>query len=338
MDVALWMWGVVLAGLALILVIDLYVVDRGKPTAFTMRQATFWVTFYVALAIAFGVGMFFWAGAEYAGQFFAGYLTEYSLSVDNLFVFFLLMNSFAVPKVHRHRVLLIGIVIALVLRGVFIIIGAAALSRFEWLFFVFGAFLVYTAVKVAREGPGSEEDGEGKENVLLRLTRRVLPTTPAYHGARLTARVDGRRMFTPMLIVMIAIGSTDLAFAVDSIPAVFGLTQEAFIVFTVNVFALMGLRQLYFLLGGLLERLVYIGYGLAVILCFIGVKLFMQALHGVGLEQVPEVPTWLSLAVIVVVMVITTVTSLRKSRRDTAAKTDPPAGPPAEPASSTPHP
>ncbi|HEY3685467.1 MAG TPA: TerC family protein [Streptosporangiaceae bacterium] len=317
MNVHLWMWLLVLAGLAIVVVADLFIVDRGAPKAFSMRQAGFWVAFYVVLAVIFGGSMFFWAGPEYAGQFFGGYLTEYSLSVDNLFVFFLLLRSFRVARVHQHRVLLVGIMIALLLRGVFIAVGAVALARFEWLFFGFGAFLVYTAVKVAREGPpGADDDEDFKENVLLRWARRVLPTTPKYDGTRLMTKVDGRRRVTPMLIVMIAIGTTDLAFALDSIPAIFGLTQEAFIVFTANAFALMGLRQLYFLLGGLLERLVYIGYGLAAILAFIGVKLFLQALNGVGLRAMPEIPTWASLGFIVVAMSITVVASVLKTRRD----------------------
>jgi tellurite resistance protein TerC len=315
MNVTLWMWLAIIAGLVAVVVIDLFIVDRGAPKAFSMRQAGFWVTFYVVLAIVFGVAMSFWAGPEYAGQFFGGYLTEYSLSVDNLFVFFLLMSSFGVAKESQHRVLLVGIMIALVLRGVFIAIGAVVLARFEWLFFGFGAFLIYTAVKVGREGPPGGDE-EYKENILLRWTRRVLPSTPAYHGTRLTTRVDGRRMVTPMLIVMIAIGSTDLAFALDSIPAIFGLTKEAFIVFSANVFALMGLRQLYFLLGGLLERLVYIGYGLAAILGFIGVKLFLQALHAVGLEQAPEIPIWASLVFIASAMAVTIFASVTKTRRD----------------------
>ena len=316
MNVSLWMWLAVIAGLVCVVVVDLFVVDRGTPKAFSMRQAAFWVTFYVILAVLFGIALSIWAGPEYAGQFFGGYLTEYSLSVDNLFVFFLLMSSFGVAKESQHRVLLVGIMIALVLRGVFIAVGAVALARFEWLFFGFGAFLIYTAIKVGREGPPGEDDEDFKENILLRWTRRVLPSTPEYHGTRLTAVVDGRRVVTPMLIVMVAIGSTDLAFALDSIPAIFGLTSEAFIVFTANAFALMGLRQLYFLLGGLLERLVYIGYGLAVILGFIGVKLFLQALHAVGLEQVPEIPIWASLGFIATAMAVTIIASVAKTRRD----------------------
>ena len=321
MDVAVWMWLAVLAGLGCVVVVDLFVVDRGKPKAFSMRQAAFWVGLYVSLAVVFGVVVLFWAGPEYAGQFFGGYLTEYSLSIDNLFVFFLLLRSFRVSREHQHRVLLIGILVALALRGVFIAAGAVALARFDWLFFGFGAFLVYTAVKVAREGtPSSDEDEEFKENALLRWARRVLPTTSRYDGTRLTTKVDGRRMVTPMLIVMLAIGTTDLAFALDSIPAVFGITQEAFLVFSANAFALMGLRQLYFLLGGLLERLVYIGYGLAAILGFIGVKLFLHALHGVGLEQVPQIPTWASLVFIVAAMAVTVVASMLRTRRDNRAR------------------
>nr|PZN40622.1 MAG: tellurium resistance protein TerC [Actinomycetota bacterium] len=313
MVVPAWLWAAVIGGLLLVLVFDLWIVDRGEPREFSMRQAGLWVGFYVTLAVLFGIGLALLYGVDPAGEFFAGYITEYSLSVDNLFVFYLIMSRFAVPRMYQHKVLLVGIVIALVMRGIFIAIGAAALQRFDWLFYIFGAFLLYTAIGILRE---KDEDEEFKENVLLRWARRVFPTTPDYVGARMTARVDGRLMVTPMLIVMIAIGTTDLLFAVDSIPAIFGLTQEAFIVFTANAFALMGLRQLYFLLGGLMQRLVYISYGLAVILGFIGVKLVLEALHGDGVHWAPEIPIWLSLAVIGVTMVVTTVASLIKSGLD----------------------
>lgn len=314
MNVSVWGWAAVIGGLLVILAIDLWIVDRGEPREFSMRQASFWVGFYVTLAVLFGIGMWVIAGPTHAGQFFAGYLTEYSLSVDNLFVFYLIMARFMVPRIYQHKVLLVGVVLALVMRGIFIALGAAALSHFGWLFYVFGAFLIYTAVGLIRDR-GQEEDL--KENVVLRWARRALPTTPGYVGSKVTAKVDGKRMVTPMLIVMIAIGTTDLLFAIDSIPAIFGLTQEAFIVFTANAFALMGLRQLYFLLGGLLQRLIYLNYGLAFILGFIGVKLILEALHGNGVHWAPEVPIWLSLAVIGATMIIATALSLLKSRRDT---------------------
>jgi tellurite resistance protein TerC len=234
------------------------------------------------------------------------------------------MSAFAVPKENQHKVLLVGIVLALVLRGFFIAVGAAAISAFSWIFYFFGVFLLYTAWKLATH----DGAGEFEENVALRVAKRLLPTTSEYDGARIVTRVDGRRLFTPMLIVMVAIGTTDLLFALDSIPAIFGLTKEPYLVFTANAFALMGLRQLYFLLGGLLDRLVYLGYGLAFVLGFIGVKLILEALHsnelsfingGEHIEWAPEVPIWLSLGVIIVTLAITTVASLVKVRRDPAA-------------------
>ncbi|MEO3813630.1 TerC family protein [Sphaerisporangium sp. B11E5] len=312
MSVSVWVWAAVIVGLLVVLAVDLWIVDRGEPREFSLRQAGFWVSFYVTLAVLFGIGIFVVEGADKAGEFAAGYLTEYSLSVDNLFIFYIIMARFAVPRLYQHKVLLIGILLALVMRGIFIAVGAAALERFSWLFYVFGAFLVYTAINMLR---GHDED-EFKENVLLRWVRRVFPTTDGYVESKITVKVDGRRMVTPMLIVMVAIGTTDLLFALDSIPAIFGLTQDAFIVFTANAFALMGLRQLYFLLGGLLQRLVYISYGLSFILAFIGVKLVLEALHSNGVHWAPEVPIQISLSVIGGTMVITTVASLIKARRD----------------------
>jgi tellurite resistance protein TerC len=312
LDVSVWVWAGLIVGLLVVLAFDLWIVDRGEPREFSLRQASFWVGFYVTLAVLFGIGLWTIAGPDHAGEYFAGYLTEYSLSVDNLFIFYIIMGRFAVPRVYQHKVLLVGVLMALAMRGVFILVGAAALQRFGWLFYVFGAFLLYTAVNLLR---GHDEE-EFKENLLLRWVRRIFPTTDGFVGSKVTARVGGRRMVTPMLIVMVAIGTTDLLFALDSIPAIFGLTQDAFIVFTANAFALMGLRQLYFLLGGLLQRLVYISYGLSFILGFIGVKLIMEALHTSGVSWAPEVPIWVSLSVIGVTMVVTTVASLIKARRD----------------------
>ncbi|MGW0480089.1 TerC family protein [Nonomuraea sp. NPDC003214] len=316
MSEPLWAWIVVIGGLLLVLAIDLWIVDRGEAREFSMRQAGFWVTFYITLAVIFGVILWVTTGPEKAGEFFAGYITEYSLSVDNLFVFFIIMSRFAVPKAYQHKVLLVGILLALVMRGIFIALGAAALERFGWLFYVFGAFLVYTAINIVRQHVKGEEE-QVPENVLLRWVRRAFPTTDGYVGSKVTVKIDGKRMVTPMLIVMIAIGSTDLLFALDSIPAIFGLTTDPFIVFTANAFALMGLRQLYFLLGGLLQRLVYLSYGLAFILGFIGVKLILEALHHSGFSWAPAIPIWVSLSVIGATMVITTVASLVKARRDT---------------------
>ena len=324
MNIPGWLWLVTIGGLLILLAIDLVIVDR-KPHEVTMGEAARWVVFYVGCAVLFGLGIWFFYGGDYAGQFVAGYITEYSLSVDNLFVFVIIMARFAVPAIHQHKVLLIGIVLALIMRGIFIAVGAAAISRFTWVFYLFGVFLIYTAWKLGREGIGSDE--EFKENIVLRTARRVLPVTDDYRGPRSFVREHGRFLVTPMFIVMIAIGTTDLLFAVDSIPAIFGLTKEPFLVFTANAFALMGLRQLYFLIGGLLDRLVYLSIGLAVILGFIGVKLILEALHENSLPfvndgeplPVPTVPIELSLGVIVGVLVITTVASLLKVRRDPEA-------------------
>ncbi|MFC4010255.1 TerC family protein [Nonomuraea purpurea] len=315
MGVPAWAWIAVIGGLIVVLAIDLWIVDRGEAREFSMRQAGYWVTFYVALAMVFGVVLWVTLGGGKAGEFFAGYITEYSLSVDNLFIFFIIMSRFAVPRAYQHKVLLVGILLALVMRGIFIALGAAALERFSWLFYVFGAFLIYTAVNLIRQHMKGDEE-EFNENVLLRWVRKAFPTTEGYVGSKVTVKIDGKRMVTPMLIVMVAIGSTDLLFALDSIPAIFGLTKDPFIVFTANAFALMGLRQLYFLLGGLLQRLVYISYGLAFILGFIGVKLILEALHASHVSWAPEIPIWVSLSVIGATMVITTVASLVKARID----------------------
>lgn len=314
----LWAWIVVIGGLLIVLAVDLWIVDRGEAREFSMRQAGGWVSFYVTLAVIFGVVLWLTLGAEKSGEFFAGYITEYSLSVDNLFVFYIIMSRFAVPKVHQHKVLLIGILLALVMRGIFIGLGAAALERFGWLFYVFGAFLVYTAINIVRGHLKGEEE-EVKENLLLRWVRRSLPTTQDYVGSKITVKIDGRRMVTPMLIVMIAIGSTDLLFALDSIPAIFGLTQNVYLVFTATAFSLLGLRQLYFLIDGLLDRLIYLSYGLAAILAFIGVKLFLHALHENNVPfindgepvNVVEIPTGLSLIVIIGVLTVTKLSKIK---------------------------
>ena len=218
---------------------------------------------YIGLAVLFGLGLTYASGGDNGGQFFAGWLTEYSLSVDNLFVFLLIIGKFGVPRQHQQRVILIGIALSLILRGICIALGAEAIQRFDWVFFVFGAFLVYTAWKLA---VADDDDEEFREGAVLRAMSRVLPTTEHYQGSRVIARIDGRYFVTPMLFVMTAIAIGNTVFALDSIPAVFGLTQEPYIVFTATVFALMGLRQLYFLIGGLLDRLIYLSYGLAIVL------------------------------------------------------------------------
>lgn len=316
MNVPLWVWLVTVAGFVLIICADLFLVDH-KPHAVTLSEVTRWVVFYVVLAVLFGLGVWFFAGGTFAGEYFAGYLTEYSLSVDNLFVFLIIMSAFKVPVVHQHRVLLVGVVIALIMRSIFIAAGAAVIDRFSWVFYLFAAFLIYTAISLVRQAAGGGDE-EWEEGRALRFVRKVFPVTDDYHGAKTTVKIDGKRWLTPMLIVMIAIGMTDVMFALDSIPAIFGLTQEAYLVFAANAFALMGLRQLYFLLGGLLNKLIYLSYGLAVLLAFIGVKLVLHAMHENDLPfvnggrplPVPEVGIGLSLGVIVGVLAVTTIASL----------------------------
>ena len=309
-----------------VLLADLAIVGR-HPHVPTVRESVTWVLVYIGLALGFAGLLVWFGGPTPAGQFIAGWLTEYSLSVDNLVVFMLIMGAFAVPRQYQQRVLLVGIILALVLRGSFILVGAAVIAHVSWVFYVFGAFLAYTAVTVWREG--STEDEEYRENVVVRLAERVLPLTRDYHDGRVRAVVDGRRLFTPFLVVFVAIGTTDVLFAVDSIPAIFGLTHDPFIVFTTNVFALMGLRQLYFLLGGLLRQLTFLPYGLAVILGFIGVKMLAEALHTNALPFVnhgrpvawaPDVPTWVSLVVIAAALGATVVASSIHARRERARR------------------
>jgi tellurite resistance protein TerC len=305
--------------LVLVLVADLLIVFK-RPHIPSARESTLWVSFYIALALVFALLMFVFGGAEHAGQFLAGWLTEYSLSIDNLFVFVVIMARFAVPRKYQQEVLMIGIVIALVFRGVFIVLGAQLIASFGWIFYLFGAFLLYTAVHQAL----SKQSAEGNEdNSIIRFLRHRLRISTKYEGFKLRTMVEGRRMLTPLVIVLIALGTTDLLFALDSIPAIFGITTSPFIVFTANIFALMGLRQLYFLLGHLLERLKYLKYGIAVILGFIGVKLVFHAMHtnevpflngGHPIEWAPEIDTWTSLAVIVATMVVATIASLVKMR------------------------
>ncbi|MBK1788319.1 TerC family protein [Prauserella cavernicola] len=315
MTIPVWVWLVTIACLTAIICFDFYLVSR-NPRHPSLRECTIWVGCYVGLAVLFGIGVLLMAGPQYGGEFFAGWITEYSLSVDNLFVFVIIMSSFAVPKEYRQKVLLIGIVVALLLRGLFIAVGAEAITRFDWLFYVFGAFLLYTAWKLLMHS--DDEDDEFKENAVLRTAKKFLPATDEYNGAKLTVRVDGRKLVTPMLIVMIAIGTTDLLFALDSIPAIFGLTREPYLVFTANAFALMGLRQLFFLIGGLLDRLVYLSKGLAAVLGFIGLKLIAETLHHHGVSWAPEIPILVSLGVILGTLTITTIASLIKVRRDRA--------------------
>ncbi|TFV65916.1 UNVERIFIED_ORG: TerC family protein [Bacillus sp. AZ43] len=329
MDVPFWVWALTVTAIVGMLAFD-FVGHVRTPHAPSLRESAIWSAVYVGIAVVFGLLILWFYGADYGGQYFAGYITEKSLSVDNLFVFVLIMASFGVPRELQQKVLLFGITFALALRTVFILVGAAAIENFSWVFYLFGAILIYTAWIQARSG-GHSHDEDYQENAVLRLTRRLLPTTTDYHSDRMTVRLDGKRYITPLAIALIAIGTADIIFAVDSIPAIFGLTQETFLVFTANAFSLLGLRQLFFLIDGLLDRLVYLAYGLAVILGFIGFKLVVHALHtnelpfingGEHVTVIPEVPTAVSLAVILVTLVVTTVASLAKSRRDHGERAD----------------
>ncbi|WP_030238440.1 TerC family protein [Streptomyces sp. NRRL S-350] len=313
MDVSVTMWVTTIGVLIALVVADFFIGGR-KPHEVSIKEAGIWTAVWVALAVLFGGFLWWHSGGRPAGEFFAGYITEKSLSVDNLFVFILIMGKFAVPRIYQQRVLMFGVVIALVLRAVFIAGGAALVAQFSWVFFIFGAFLIWTAWKLVKEARAGEEEDEFEENRLLKSIEQRFPSTDKYHGTKLFVRENGRRLMTPMLIVMLAIGTTDVLFALDSIPAIFGLTQDPYVVFTANAFALMGLRQLYFLIGGLLKKLVHLSYGLSVILGFIGVKLVLHAAHEAG-AHVPEIGIPVSLGVIVAVLAVTTVTSLMASKK-----------------------
>ncbi|MGW7448238.1 TerC family protein [Kitasatospora sp. NPDC054795] len=315
MDVSMTMWVSTILVLIALIVADFFIGGR-KPHEVSIKEAGIWTAVWVVLAVLFGGFLWWHSGAQPAGEFFAGYITEKSLSVDNLFVFILIMGKFAVPRIYQQRVLMFGVIIALVLRAVFIAGGAALVSEFSWVFFIFGGFLIWTAWKLIKEARAEEEgEEEFEENRVLKSITRRFPATEDYRGTKLFVRENGRRLITPMLIVMLAIGTTDVLFALDSIPAIFGLTQDPYVVFTANAFALMGLRQLYFLIGGLLKKLVHLSYGLSVILGFIGVKLVLHAAHEAGADWAPEIGIPFSLGFIVVVLAITTFTSLRASKK-----------------------
>jgi tellurite resistance protein TerC len=307
--------------LLLILAADVTLAYK-RPHVPSTRESALWIGFYVTLALIFAGLMFVLGDAEHAGQFIAGWLTEYSLSIDNLFVFLIIMSRFSVPRKYQQEILMVGIILALIFRGIFIILGAQLIANFSWIFYLFGAFLIWTAFRQAFTG---HEDEEEAENGIIRFLRKRIPITDDYDGGKLKITKNGVRVFTPVIVVFIALGTTDLVFALDSIPAIFGITQSPFIVFTANVFALMGLRQLYFLLGDLVDKLVYLKYGIAFILAFIGVKLFFHAMHenelsfingGQHVEWAPEIDTWTSLSVIVLSMVVAVAASLIKLRRD----------------------
>jgi tellurite resistance protein TerC len=311
LDVTAAGWALTLTLLGALFAWDL-VRTAHRPHAVTFREATFWSVFYIAVALLFGVAFGVLAGWDLAAEYLAGYIVEKSLSVDNLFVFLIIMSTFAVPAEQQARALTVGILAGLALRAMFIAAGAALLDAFSIMFVVFGLALVLTAIQLFRH---RNEDPSVEDNVLISGARRLLPLTSDYHGPRLMTRTDGRRVLTPLFLVLVAIGSTDLLFALDSIPAVFGVTQHTYIVFVANAFALLGLRALFFLVSGLLDRLVHLSAGLSVILAFIGVKLILHFAH-LHESAVPEISTGLSLAVIAVVLVSTTVASLMKTRAD----------------------
>ncbi|MEW1646673.1 TerC family protein [Streptomyces sp. NPDC091219] len=311
MTISLTVWLLTIAALCALVGVDFFI--GRTPHDVSIREAAVWTVVWVVLACLFGLGLLFYGGSGPTGEFFAGYITEKSLSVDNLFVFVLIMGKFAVPSQYQQRVLMVGVLVALVLRAGFIAAGAAIISTFSWVFYLFGAFLIWTAWKLVQDARKGGHEEEYEENKLLRIAERRFGVADRYHGTKLWIRENGKWVMTPMLVVMLAIGSTDVLFALDSIPAIYGLTQDPYIVFTANAFALMGLRQLYFLIGGLLKKLVHLSYGLSVILGFIGVKLVLHALHESGVH-VPEISIPFSLGFIVLVLAVTTFTSLRATR------------------------
>jgi tellurite resistance protein TerC len=308
-------WTLTIGVIVALLALDL-TLGALRPHAVGFREAAAWSIFYIGVAIAFGFVFAAVAGWEFGTEYFAGYIVEKSLSVDNLFVFVIIMSTFAVPEKYQQEVLTFGIIIALALRVVFIALGATLLSLFSFMFLIFGLLLIGTAIQLFRH---RDEDPSVEDNALVKVSRRVLPMTDEYVGGKLVARVGGRKVVTPLLLALIAIGSSDLLFALDSIPAVFGVTSEAYIVFVANAFALLGLRALFFLVKGLLDRLVYLSTGLSIILAFIGVKLVLHWAHTDLSHSVPEIPTPVSLGVILVVLTVTTVASLLKVRRDPSA-------------------
>ena len=313
MDIPGYVWILTIVFILALLTFDFFFHVR-KAHEPTLAEAAKWSAIYVGIAILFGLGVLFFGGGTLGTEYFAGYITEKALSVDNLFVFLIIMASFKVPRADQQKVLLFGIVFALIARTGFIFLGSALINSFAWLFYLFGAFLIYTAIKLLKP----EEESDEADNFIIRLAKRLFHTTERYDGDKLFTMENGKKVMTPMLLVMVAIGGTDLLFALDSVPAIFGLTQNVYIVFTATAFSLMGLRQLYFLIDGLLDRLIYLSYGLAAILGFIGVKLVLHALHENTLpfinggEHVPvfEISTGLSLLVIIGVLAVTVVASL----------------------------
>jgi TerC family integral membrane protein len=323
LNVPLWIWAATIAGLVLVIGIELTLAVRHRSREVRLHEAAIWVGAVVILAVAFGVAIGWLGHPEAAGQYFAGWMTEWSLSLDNLFIFVLLIERSGAPRYLHNQVLLLGIVMALLLRGILIVLGASALNRFSWILYVFGAVVTYTAVRLALSHGKAMTPGDGP---ILRAVRRIVPTSPDSDGAALLTRVDGRLMATPVLILIISIAATDLAFALDSVPAIFALTREPYLIFAANIFALMGLRHLYFLIGGLMGRLQHLHAGLCAILGFIGLKLIAEALHGSGVHQlgpvpVPQIGTGVSMAIIGGVLAIVTATSVLAKRNGRAGRT-----------------
>ena len=311
MDVSHLAWALTIGAIAALILVDLFTVSS-KPHDVMFKEATLWSIFYIGIAVIFGLWVWGSYGSQYGTEYFAAYLVEKSLSVDNLFVFVIILTQFAVPSIYHQRVLLIGVILALALRAIFIAVGAAALAAFSFTFVIFGAILIWTGVGLFRHW---DEDPDPSENFIVSRIRKKMATVDEYHGTKLFVRIDGKRFATPMFLVMISIGATDLLFALDSIPATFGVTSEAFLVFAANAFALLGLRALYFLLKGLLDKLIYLSLGLSIILIFIGIKLVLTFVHEIYLS-VPKIPTLWSLAVIALILIVSTVASLIKSKRD----------------------
>ena len=315
MQVSLTVWSITVALVALLVIIDLFTASR-KPHDVKFKEAILWTLFYVGISIGFGIWVWSSYGSKFGTEFFAAYLVEYSLSIDNLFIFVIILAQFAVPSIFHQRVLLIGVVLALILRAIFIAIGAAAISAFSFTFVIFGAILIWTGIGLFKHW---DEDPDPNDNLLVRKIRSSIAMVDEFHGTKLFIRQNGKRFATPMFLVIIAIASTDLLFALDSIPATFGVTQETFLVFSANAFALLGLRALYFLLKGLLDKLIYLSLGLSIILMFIGVKLILTFAHE-EFAEIPKIPTPVSLGVIAGILAVSTIASIIKSKSDPAAK------------------
>ena len=315
MQVSLTVWSITVALVALLVIIDLFTASR-KPHDVKFKEAILWTLFYVGISIGFGIWVWSSYGSKFGTEFFAAYLVEYSLSIDNLFIFVIILAQFAVPSIFHQRVLLIGVVLALILRAIFIAIGAAAISAFSFTFVIFGAILIWTGIGLFKHW---DEDPDPNDNLLVRKIRSSIAMVDEFHGTKLFIRQNGKRFATPMFLVIIAIASTDLLFALDSIPATFGVTQETFLVFSANAFALLGLRALYFLLKGLLDKLIYLSLGLSIILMFIGVKLILTFAHE-EFAEIPKIPTPVSLGVIAGILAVSTIASIIKSKADPAAK------------------